>query len=1118
MTNNYNILIRKLDEFIRKYYRNQVIRGTLLFLAILLFSSLLFVTIEYFLHTGILPRTILFYLFIVLNGSSFLIFIADPLLKLRKIGRIISHEQAARIIGEHFGEIKDKLLNTLQLKRLENSAEENIELLKAGIDQKIIQLRPIPFVRAIDLKKNKKFLKYTLPPLFVFLLLLLVAPSMITQPSARIIHHSKVYAEEMPFHMVVLNRTLEAFQQEDFTLNVKVTGEKLPDELFLECEGVSYRLTKVNPNLFSYTFKTLQKTLKFFLVAGKFRSEEYELKVYPKPTILNFEAGLAYPPYLSRKNEVLENTGDLIIPEGTRVTWRFFTKDVDRILVRFGNDVKSLEKHGSNAFEYSSLFEKSVTYSMKAENAYKRQQDSLGYTITVIPDSYPSITVEQQKDSVLPSRMFFMGVIRDDYGFSRLSFVSTLTHGEDTANREIKTVSLVLNKTLNQQNFYYSFDISDLVKNPGDELDYYFEVCDNDGLHGAKCARSGLLKYKAPTPEEIDKITSKQEENIVSDIQKSVKEAKEIQKKIDELNKKLVEKNSLSWQDKKQIQDLLDRQKQIKENVEKIQQQYQEKNELENQFKDVDQSLLDKQNQINELFDQVMDEDTKKLAEELRNMLDKIDKNQVSQMLEKLKMSNKDIEKELDRNLEILKQAEFDKRLTESIDKLKDLSERQDKLAESTLDKKNDKDQLQNQQKELKNEFDEAKEKLKDLEEKNKQLEEPNEMPDLSKEQQEIENDMNNSMESMEKNDRSGSGNSKKSASKKMNSMSQKLQSAQEGGEAMQNEEDLAMLRQILENLVRISFSQEELMNRTRIINRSDPKYLKLIQDQNNLKEDLSSVEDSLYQLAKRQLMIKPFILREISSINKNIADAVKGLNDRNLSTATTKQQFAMTSVNNLALMLSEAMKQMESNMQSMSSKQGSSSCNKPGGKGGKKPSMKSMRGMQEQLNKQIQGMMKELQNMKDGKPQSGQAGQKKMSEQLARMAAQQEAIRNEMGKYADQLNEQGIKDGGDLNDMMKKMDQTQKDLVNRRITQETLNRQQEITTKMLESEKAELKRGQEEKRQSTEAKNPKISNPFSNLKYNNTKTAGTDLLKTVQPSYNYFYKNKINSYFLKFE
>ena len=97
-------------------------------------------------------------------------------------------------------------------------------------------------------------------------------------------------------------------------------------------------------------------------------------------------------------------------------------------------------------------------------------------------------------------------------------------------------------------------------------------------------------------------------------------------------------------------------------------------------------------------------------------------------------------------------------------------------------------------------------------------------------------------------------------------------------------------------------------------------------------------------------------------------------------------------------------------------------------------------------------------------------------------------------------------------------MEENQKDLVNKKIVQETINRQQEILTKMLESEKAEIKRGEEEKRQSTEAKYPQISNPLTNFKYNSIKNAGTDLFKTVQPSYNYYFKNKINSYFLKFE
>ena len=134
--------------------------------------------------------------------------------------------------------------------------------------------------------------------------------------------------------------------------------------------------------------------------------------------------------------------------------------------------------------------------------------------------------------------MFFQGVIRDDYGFSRLSFTYTLIHGNDTSVKETKTTNLIFNKALNQQSFYYSLDINDLIKNAGDELDYFFEVCDNDGLHGPKCTRSGLLKYKAPTQEELEQITTKQEQNIVSSIQNSAKDAKDLQKKIDELNKK----------------------------------------------------------------------------------------------------------------------------------------------------------------------------------------------------------------------------------------------------------------------------------------------------------------------------------------------------------------------------------------------------------------------------------------------------------------------------------------------------------------------------------------------------------------------------------------------------
>jgi hypothetical protein len=1115
MADSYNILIQKLDQFIRKYYRNQLIKGTILFLATL-FASFILVTIpEYFGHFAIIIRTLLFYFFLLLNAAVFIIFVVIPLMKIRKIGKIISHEQAAQIIGKHFGDIQDKLLNTLQLKKLADSGGPGTDLLIAGIEQKISGMKLFPFVSAIDLSRNRKFLKYAIPPLFIILLLLLISPSMVTKSSDRIIHHTRFYQVEAPFRMVVLNKKLEAFQQDDFVLKIKVTGEKLPDEVYVVANDASFKMVKESRNFFSYTFKSLQQSVAFHMEAGNIKSESYELHVYPKPTILNFQAELLYPGYLGRKNEILENTGDLIVPEGTTVKWAFYTKDVRTVLMNIDSIEKKAGNTEGNCFRQNFTFYKSGHYTVRAQNEWVGKPDSLNFTVTVIPDAFPSISVVQSQDSVMHSRLFYQGVIKDDYGFARLTFHYTIIQGSDTTKKEIKTENIPITKSLNQQQFFFSTEISQYLKNPGDEIDDYFEICDNDGIHGPKCTRSGSFRFKLPTLEEIEQQTATQEQNISKSLEQAIRDEKKVQKDIEDLKKKLMDKTTLSWQDKKQLQDILEKQKQIKETLDKIEKEDKSKNSLEQQFKNIDPSIIEKQKQLSDLFNQLMDEETKKMIDEIQKILDKVDKDQVNQMLEKMKMNNEDLDKQLDRSLDLFKQMEFQKNLSDMIDKLNQLAKKQDKLSEKSKDDKEGIDNLKDQQKDISKEFEDAKDKLDDLQKKNQELEEPNKFPNLEKSEENIKKDLENAMNELNKNNRKNSSKSQKSASDQMKSMAQQMKEAQDDMESEELTEDTEMLRQILENLVRISFRQEDIMNWAKLVNRNDPKYLKLIQDQNDLKEDLKMVEDSLYQLAKRQVMIKPFILREISSIDQNINDAVKFLNDRNLAPAISKQQFVMTSVNNLALMLSEVQEQMMKNLSACSKNKGKGSCSKPGGSG--KASMSSLRKSQEAINKQLKELKDGLQSGRmDGKGKTGQ--QSGMNEKLARLAAQQEALRNEMQQYLNQLNEQGIKDGSGMSEAIRQMDQTEKDIVNRRILQETLDRQQQILTRMLESEKAEMQREQEEKRQSTEAKNQKYSNPSANFQYNNLRRQSDEIFKAVQPSYNYFYRNKINGYFLKFE
>jgi hypothetical protein len=166
---DYDTLLEKLNEFIRKYYKNQLIRGVLYSIGGILAFFLAISLMEYYGHFDIVFRTILFYLFIISNGYILAKLIVIPILKLNRMGKILSNEQASEIIGKHFSNVQDKLLNVLQLKeQVQISNIKSQILVEASINQKIKELKPIPFSSAIDLTQNKKYLKYALIPLLLF--------------------------------------------------------------------------------------------------------------------------------------------------------------------------------------------------------------------------------------------------------------------------------------------------------------------------------------------------------------------------------------------------------------------------------------------------------------------------------------------------------------------------------------------------------------------------------------------------------------------------------------------------------------------------------------------------------------------------------------------------------------------------------------------------------------------------------------------------------------------------------------------------------------------------------------------------------------------------------------
>jgi len=1095
---NYDILIQKLDEFRKKFYKNRLIRGLLLLFAFSLISYLFIVISEYFGHFSTAIRTVLFYLYLIINLVILVYYIIIPVYNIYKPG--LSYLEASKLIGKYFSNVKDKLLNTLELKNMLEADSNNRLLIEASIDQKIADLKPVPFSLAINFNENKKYLKYIIPPLVIILILLIASPKVLTDSTFRVVNHSVYFKKPSPFDYILLNKNLNAVKNDEFIIKVKVSGKTLPAKVFAQIDGNDYLMKEIKNGIFEYKIKTVRKDFSFRFVSGNVFSTKYKVRIIPKPLIKSFEIVLDYPAYIGKKSETIKNTGDLNIPEGTKVLWRFFTEDTEKLNIRFGNDNQSYKADRKGFLSISRIFKKNTWYSVNVANQYISNFDTVQYFISIVPDAYPRIDVSQEKDSNYQKYLYFDGEIADDYGLRKLFFVYQYNSSEDsTISKESKKTEIPVSGGIYQR-FIYTFDLNTLRIKPGESIEYYFEIWDNDGVNGSKSSRSNKFYYNAPSIEEVEKLAEEASEDLKNEMEKAAQKAQKLQKDIQDAQKKLIDNKNINWDDKKFIEDIVNKQKELKQQIEDIKEKYIENVNKQDDYQQLSPEILEKYKELFDKFEQIMPDDIKKLYEELEKLLQQNKKDEVQQELDKMKQDQKSLEKELDRMLELFKRLEFETKIDELTEKLDELSKKQHDLSEETEKTKENNPDLQQKQEQLNKEFEKAKEDIDQLEKLNEELQKPHEMENTEEQQEDIKEQQENSLEEMKDNKMKKSSQSQKNASQKMKELSEKMKSMKMNMEMEEMEINAEKLRRILENLLFVSFEQEKLYEQLKSINNYNPQYVELTQQQKKLKDDMNMIEDSLFALSKELPMIESFVNKEVESINYQMQQTLQLLADRYMQDARSKQAFALTSINNLAVMLSEILKQMQDEMSQMSGKANKKSKKK------NKGNLPDLKQLQEELSKQIQDMKKN--GMKPGN---------QMSKEMAQMAARQEMIRNairqmqqEMGS-GDKSNDELTKK---LQELQKLLEENEKDLINKKIDAETLKRQQDITIKFLEAEKAEKKQDKDEKRESKTAREIFNQKPPSLEEYLKNKQKETEILVPVPPSLSPFYKIKVKDYF----
>ncbi len=1080
--NDFNHIREKLQEFIKKYYFNELIKGLLLFFATGLLYFIFTLFVEYFLWLKPIGRSLLFWLFISIEVALFVGYIIFPVIKILGLKRGLTETEASKIIGNHFPEVKDKLLNILQL----NESRQNSELIEASISQKSKELQPIPFKRAIDFTKNKKYFKYAILPFVIWLFIFISGnDSILSDSFSRVVHYNKVYLPPSPFSFSILNDSLSVVEGDPFSLQIETIGNTVPENVKINFLNESYYLENSALGKFEYHFSRVQKSIQFFLEANGVTSEVYQISSIETPVINNLKMVLQYPIYTGKQNEVVQNTGNANVPQGTKITWQIETKKTDTIAfipnmepaVYFTNNAKEY-------FSYSKQVFNALSYKITTSNQQLRNYESLNFVIQVIPDEHPQIIVNSDIDSISRGPVQFIGQISDDYGINKLQMVYY-----DKSNKKRLKSHLIDVAKSSISDFYYVFP-EGISLEEGVDYELYFEVFDNDAVNGSKSSKSRIFSYYKKTEKEITEELLIEQKESIGELSKLVEKSKKSNEGIKKFKDEIQKNADINWNDTKKLEELLKRQSEYQEMIQK------QSNELEKSLKEQSEQPETKETK-EELLKRI--EETKKLAEqekmleELKALSKKLEKEDLVDKLKEMVKKNQRNEQSLERILELTKRFYVEQKLNQIRENLENLGKREEKLSNENPEENTSKKQEQ-----INKEFDAIKKDANELQKQNNDLKRPMSLPENREEMNGIDGDLNKSLDQLKEQQKENAKKSQKSAAKKMKELSKRMEQAMMTMEGESIDENIDDLRKIIDNLIIFSFEQEDLLDQFSDANINHPEYPNNLKKQHVLKEYFNYIDDSLYVLALRLVNMSTMIQKEVSDTHYYLDEALLNFTDDKADLGISNQQFVITSANNLANSLSDLLERLMNASPSFGKGQGKGDAQSFG--------LPDIIKKQGELNKKIKDGLEKGEN--EGK-KPGDNGEG-MSEELYEIYKQQEQLKNILKDIlgGNPENSEG------LGAAVKKMEALEKELLDKGFTKDITKKILQLNYELLKLQKATLQQGEDKIRKSESSKviferknidSIELKNQYFN--YNEILNRQSLPLRTV-------YKKKVQEYF----
>ncbi len=1136
------LLRRRLQQTLRRITLAELAAGALVAVAGISLLWLACIAVEAGLWLATPARTALLWALVAASAGLILYYVALPALRHLGVFRPLSERAVARRIGRRYTDIDDRLVNLLELAEGRRSHAPD-----AFVDQAIRMLgRAIEPVRFEDIERferPRRLSRFASAPAAGILLFFALAPRPFADALHRLVSPGAYFAPPGPFQLVVEPGDMEVVSGDSAALVVRVVGEQRPRVVTValntvgEKEAREVTLHADSAGAFRYSVPAVRQDLRYRAAAGPVETDWFDVVVIQRPVLRGLDATLEPPRYtgLPAVRQESNNGHISALPGSTvRLEVGFGGENVEAAFVRFDDGTEAPLAIEGNQARGAFTVRKPGAYQVYLRNAHGiANAEPVRYAIGLQTDAAPTIALLEPEPAAdltetLTARL--RARINDDYGFSKAALFYRLAESEYGAPSDVFTGFTLgpLDPRRLDQELGFAWDIgktTPLDPVPGDVIEYFVQVWDNDAVGGFKSAKSPVYRLTLPSlAEQYERLSEEQSaaEDLVEDL---LRDAQGVKEDFDALKQDLRSKQEGNWENERRLQQLQEKQQAMENQVEALSEKMERMAEAMRENNLVSPETLEAFQELQRVVEEISSPELKEALRQLQEAMQQLDLPKLQQSMEQFEFNEQQYQQRLERTLELLKKARLQQDLDAAARQIEELARQEKRMAEETgkllgeeppqgapepqnaaprpgdeppgAAQRPTAEELAREQERAREAFEAL---MKEMEEVRRQSEEmrsgpKNQMQQLQQqmERRQMPQQMQQNADQLKQNQLEKAQQGQQSMEQQLRQMQQAVEQAKQQMQQKSKQMNKDGLRRALDNVLTLSQQQEALRRQVEALAADAPQLRPHAQRQVELAQDLRVVSDTLQRLAREMPEMNREVQRYAGEAGREMEAATTALAERLTAQAEGNQKAAMMHLNELALLLSDLLNQM---------------MNGQSGEGASMEEMmqqlQQMAGQQQQLNEQIQQMLNDMQ---------GNRLTTDMQARMQQLSQQQEAIRRQLKQLGRDPAARG-KLMGDLNKIAEQMEETIEELQRQNADRRTVERQQQILTRLLEAQRAMQERGEDQKRQSRTGGAVNRQSPGALPPAERAEKLRRDLLKALESGYSQDYQELIKRYF----